>query len=157
METYIAKPVEIKAELFNPDRIEEYRKMWAEIEIVPTAFWKRYILPTLEWNVYITEDCYLICWTKWEFYPCEKDIFEAKYISEGQIEKMQWQIKNPYLLFVKTIWMTENKSWFYIFRNVKDNNYELRLFNLAWAYSLSQSFDTIEWAIEYAESIKPKN
>ena len=82
MKTYISKPVEIKAELFNPDRIEEYNKMWAKIEIVPTAFWKRYTLPTLEWNVYISEDSYLVCWTKWEFYPCRKDIFEEKYFSE---------------------------------------------------------------------------
>jgi len=87
MKTYISKPIEVKAELFNPDRIEEYRKMWAEIEIVPTAFWKRYILPTLEsgnwiWNVFISEDFYLVCWTKWEFYPCGKDIFEEKYISK---------------------------------------------------------------------------
>jgi hypothetical protein len=87
MKTYISKPVEVKAEPFNPDRIEEYKKMWAEIEIVSTAFWKRYILPTLEseywrWNVYISEDFYLVCWTKWEFYPCRKDIFEEKYFSK---------------------------------------------------------------------------
>lgn len=61
--------------------------MWAEIEIVPTAFWKKYILPTLEsenwrWNVYISEDFYLVRWTKWEFYPCRKDIFEEKYFSK---------------------------------------------------------------------------
>jgi hypothetical protein len=27
MKTYVSKPVEVKAELFNPDRIEEYKKM----------------------------------------------------------------------------------------------------------------------------------
>ena len=75
----------------------------------------------------------------------------------NQIEKMKWQIKDPHLLFVKTIWMTKNKSWFYIFRNTKRNNYELRLFNLAWTYPLSQSFDTIKWAVEYIKIIKPKN
>lgn len=72
-------------------------------------------------------------------------------------EKLKLQVKEPHLLFIKTIWMTENKTWFYIFRNTKDNNYELRLFNLAWAYPLSQTFDTIEWAEEYAEYIKPKD
>lgn len=71
-------------------------------------------------------------------------------------EENQWQFKDPYLLFIKTIRTTENKSWFYIFKNVKDNNYELRLFNLAWSYPLKESFDTIEWAIEYIETIKHK-
>lgn len=80
MKTYISKPIKVKAEPFNPDRIEEYNKLWANIDIVPTAFWKRYVLPTLENNVYITEDDYLVIWTKWEFYPCKKDIFENKYV-----------------------------------------------------------------------------
>ena len=87
----------------------------------------------------------------------EQDLAIENAKLKNQIEEMQWQIKDPHLLFVKTIWMTENESWFYIFRNVKDNNYELRVFNLAWTYPLNNSFDTIEWAIEYIETIKHRN
>jgi len=78
---------------------------------------------------------------------------------QWQIEEMQWQIKDPYLLFIKTIWMTENENWFYIFKNIKNKNYELRAFKKksAWIYPLNNSFDTLEWAIKYIETIKPKN
>ena len=84
MKTYISKPVEIKAELFNPDRIEEYRKIWAEIRkgILSVPWANDYFVKTLEGYVKITENDYLICWTKWEFYPCRKDIFEWKYVSK---------------------------------------------------------------------------
>ena len=115
------------------------------------------IVKTIDWNPFVE-------------YKAFQDMIDAKdKIEEEKIallkdnkalkeenEKLKWQVK-PHLLFVETIWMTENESWFYIFRNTKDNNYELRLFNLAWAYPLSQTFDTIEWAAEYAECIKPKD
>ena len=82
METYKSKPVKVKAELFNPDRIEEYRKMWADIKKYITFNGDEYWLKTLENNVVITEWDYLVIWTQWEFYPCKKDIFEEKYIKD---------------------------------------------------------------------------
>ena len=83
MKTYISKPIEVKAELFNPDRIEEYRKMWAVIiKGRPSLAWTDYWLETLEDYSKITVWDYLVIWTKWEFYPCKKDIFEWKYVSK---------------------------------------------------------------------------
>lgn len=77
MKTYISKPIEVKAELFNPDRIEEYREMWAEFS--KDTHWD-ILLKTLESYTMIREWDYLVIWTKWEFYPCKKDIFENKYV-----------------------------------------------------------------------------
>ena len=82
MKTYISKPIKVKAELFNPNKIEEYREMWAEIETWSywTELWLAYVLKTLEWKTIIREWDYIVIWTEWEFYPCKKDIFENKYV-----------------------------------------------------------------------------
>lgn len=82
MKTYISKPIPIKAELFNPDMIEEYNKMWANIYRKTSMAWPEYYVKTLEWVMRITINDYLICGTEWEFYPCEKEIFEKKYITD---------------------------------------------------------------------------
>lgn len=81
MKTYISKSIEVKAELFNPDRIEEYNKIWAEIrKWNPSLAWTDYWV--IENYVKITRWDYLVIWTKWEFYPCRKDIFEEKYVGK---------------------------------------------------------------------------
>lgn len=82
MKSYILKPVSVKAELFNPDRIKEYREMWAKIEMTNNQRDIVYMLKTLESYTFIREWDYIVIWTKWEFYPCKKDIFESKYIEE---------------------------------------------------------------------------
>lgn len=56
---------------------------------------------------------------------------------------------------VKTIRMTKERSWFHIYKVWE--KYEIYVFNLAWEYELNRRFDSIKWAEEYCELIKPKH
>ena len=56
---------------------------------------------------------------------------------------------------VDTIRMTEWKTWFKIQKDFE--RYNIWLFNEVDEIMLDISFDTLEWAKEYIESIKPKD
>lgn len=55
---------------------------------------------------------------------------------------------------IDTIWMTKWKTWFHIYK--KWESYVVYVFNLVSDTCMDVSFDTIEWAYTYINSVNPK-
>ena len=81
----------------NMKKIESFEQVKIENRIVPVedenGYWTfttdkdfKVVIQTLEGEVTLYDDCYVIKGIKGEFYPCQKEIFEATYdkVSEGK-------------------------------------------------------------------------
>ena len=93
---YITKPVEIEAIQYNGHNIEAVKKFVdssfvekTETIEMPTPYksvhdvnlipYTVYCIRTLEGDMEISKDDYIIKGLKGEFYPCKPDVFEEKY------------------------------------------------------------------------------
>lgn len=86
-EKYIKKPIMIEAFHYRKD-YTDYRDLERFLGDALVGLDQNYkiILRTLEGEVTLYDDCYVIKGIKGEFYPCQKEIFEATYdkVSEGK-------------------------------------------------------------------------
>lgn len=86
-EKYIKKPIIVEAFHYRKD-YTDYRDLERFCEGALLGLDKNFklILQTLEGEVILPDECYVIKGIKGEFYPCQKEIFEATYdkVSEGK-------------------------------------------------------------------------
>ena len=86
-EKYIKKPIMIEAFHYRKD-YTDYRDLERFLGDALLGLDPDYkiILRTLEGEVTLYDDCYVIKGIKGEFYPCQKEIFESTYdkVSEGK-------------------------------------------------------------------------
>jgi hypothetical protein len=82
MGIYRKKPVEIEAIQWNSDNIEKvYEMLGDNLTVTPSADGERlyHFIRTLEGDMEISWNDYIIKGVKGEFYPCKPDIFELTY------------------------------------------------------------------------------
>ena len=82
MARYRKKPVEIEAIQWNSDNIEKvYEMLGNNLIVTPSADGERlyHFIRTLEGDMEISWNDYIIKGVKGEFYPCKSDIFELTY------------------------------------------------------------------------------
>ena len=82
MATYRKKPVEIEAIQFIAQNIQEvYEMLGDNLIVTPTADGEGlyHFIRTLEGDMEISWNDYIIKGVKGEFYPCKPDIFELTY------------------------------------------------------------------------------
>ena len=82
MARYKKKPVEIEAIQFISDNIEKvYEMLGDNLIVTPTAEGEGlyHFIRTLEGDMEISWNNYVIKGVKGEFYPCKPDIFELTY------------------------------------------------------------------------------
>jgi hypothetical protein len=82
MARYRKKPVEIEAIQFVSDNIEKvYEMLGNNLIVTPSADGERlyHFIRTLEGDMEISWNDYIIKGVKGEFYPCKPDIFELTY------------------------------------------------------------------------------
>lgn len=85
-EKYIKRPVVVEAFHYRKD-YTDYRDLQKFCpNIVGVNEQNNPIIKTLEGEVSLYDDCYVIKGIKGEFYPCQKEIFETTYdkVSEGK-------------------------------------------------------------------------
>ena len=82
MARYRKKPVEIEAIQWNSDNIEKvYEMLGNNLIVTPSADGERlyHFIRTLEGDMELSWNDYVIKGVKGEFYPCKPDIFELTY------------------------------------------------------------------------------
>jgi hypothetical protein len=82
MGRYRKKPVEIEAIQFVSDNIEKvYEMLGNNLTVTPSADGERlhHYIRTLEGDMEISWNDYIIKGVKGKFYPCKPDIFELTY------------------------------------------------------------------------------
>ena len=82
MGRYRKKPVEIEAIQFVSDNIEKvYKMLGNNLTVTPSADGERlhHYIRTLEGDMELSWNDYIIKGVKGEFYPCKPDIFELTY------------------------------------------------------------------------------
>jgi len=80
MQTYRSKPAKVQAMLFTgePAMVQKARKLGANL-LSPTGPAMPWKVRTLEGFVQIPRGHYLICGMKGEWYPCDPEVFAARW------------------------------------------------------------------------------
>lgn len=88
MNKYKKKPIIVEALKFNGSNVNEVRHFCGSSctvfgygleEILPSKHYSQIIIHTLEGDMKVSNNDYIIKGIKGEFYPCKPDIFEQTY------------------------------------------------------------------------------